>query len=114
MTPHPLIASRDRAADMNALADFILQNLFTWTMSADWGVDFGFRCGSYTNKDGTRGDERAYLSAGEIIVAVLGIELSDDEDDYPPELCEYVRELFVDVGALLRARGHLGPIGKGS
>jgi len=95
---------RNRIADLNALADHILRGLYTWTMPADFGVDYCAFVG-----DESRKKERCYLSSSEIIGGVLRIPWPEEVGDYPEELHTYARKLFQDVGAVLRARGGPAP-----
>lgn len=147
------LSTRDRVADLNALADTVLRGLFTWAMPADLGVDYGFEMGGWTGPGGRRADHRSYTSTNEILADLgftpamaayrcekCGVLLSEEEtylaeesgprggpeprghrqpcfgavrdieEEWPPEeLDTYARELWRDVGAVLRARGEPRP-----
>jgi hypothetical protein len=95
-------SSRDREADVRAVVRMILSGLFTWTMPADWGVDYGYV------PDG-RTPRRSYSSAEEVLHEV-GIPMPDEEDpehdSWPSEpLRAYAEGLWKEAGERLRALG---------
>lgn len=79
------LSKRDRVADLNALAAFILQGLYTWAMPADLGVDYGYQMGGWGTGP-RRINHRSYLSV-EKILHVIGIK---PEKRFLCEKCEQI------------------------
>lgn len=103
-------SGRDRVADVLVVVNFILRGLYTWVMPADLGVDYGCEMGSFNGPG--RGNHRSYSSAEEILAELgitaesLGMSEAEAELEWPPELCaDYARALWLEAGAVLRARG---------
>ena len=100
MTPDEQIAARDREMDLLLLAEHIRVHLHTWTMPADFGINYGFhrKSGEFV---------KCYMSDGEILQVVLEWKPSPDFDngeDFPEEVRQYARMLWNDVGAFMRDR----------
>jgi len=99
MTPAEQIAARDREMDLLLLAEYARNQLYTWTMPADFGLEYGFE------RDGKF--HRTYMSDGEILQAVLEWRPSpnfDNGEDFPEEIRDYARGLWADLGAFMRNR----------
>ena len=98
MTKNLTAEARSYDADLKAVINLILRGLMTWSLPADWGVDYGYV------GDG-REERRGYSSAEEVLAAI-GINSEEYGDEWPPEeLATYAKRLWTDAATHLRKMG---------
>ncbi len=102
-TPIPTEGSPERERHLLALARHIVSHLFTWTMPADYGVDYGIERDESGRGGSTTKWERCYLSAAEILGEIDWPAQDFDEDEgWSTAVEDYAKALMLDVGPFLR------------
>ncbi len=94
--PIPDKGSPERDNHLHVLAEHVRANLYSWTMAADGGVNYGYK------RDGEW--EKSYLSHEEILCIIEWRPLPEEGEDFPDAVRDYVWALLADVGAFIRER----------
>jgi len=92
---------RERDADLHTLAEYVMRQLFTWAMPADWGVNMGIARNQPAKHGQNDGRWEKTLSSSEEVLSVLGPE-PDDDGDWSPDLHNYARDLWLSLGQYVR------------